>query len=218
MVVDETAIEDHAAVRRQRARDDVGRVGVRAAVGRWTDAPFGIGLQDEAAEVGNRLDRARRRAPSTRRSTRWIERVEGVEPAERLRAAEIDRKRQPHAPRPQDVGDTRDLRDEPGRQHERVRVDVVDRDAVDAERRQQPAVLADAAQVVADVAALPEDRAPAVAALDRCRRGCSTRSPSASARRALASRRGSSSGCAERELAQHARTRRRAPRDRSRRR
>ena len=54
VVVDEAAVEEQAAVRRQRARHDVGGIGVRAAVSRRSDAALGIGLQDEAAEVGNR--------------------------------------------------------------------------------------------------------------------------------------------------------------------
>ena len=53
MVVDKGAIEDEAAVRFQRAGDDVGGVGGRAMVCRWTEAAFGIGLDDNATEVGN---------------------------------------------------------------------------------------------------------------------------------------------------------------------
>ena len=54
VVVDEAAIEHEAAVRRQRARDDVRRVRVRAAVLRGPDASFRIGLQHDAGHVGNR--------------------------------------------------------------------------------------------------------------------------------------------------------------------
>ena len=54
VVVDEAAIEEEAAVRRQRARDDVGGVGVGAAVCRRAEAAFGVGLEHEAAEVGDR--------------------------------------------------------------------------------------------------------------------------------------------------------------------
>ena len=53
VVVDEAAIEDQSAVRLQRARDHVGRVGVRSAVDRRTDAALRIGLDDEAAQIGN---------------------------------------------------------------------------------------------------------------------------------------------------------------------
>ena len=48
VVVDEAAVEEQAAVRREGARDHVGGVGVRAAVGGRPDAAFGIGFQDDA--------------------------------------------------------------------------------------------------------------------------------------------------------------------------
>ena len=53
MVVDEAAIEEQAAVRRERARHDVGGIGMGAPVGGRADAAFGIGLEDDAAEVGH---------------------------------------------------------------------------------------------------------------------------------------------------------------------
>ena len=67
MVVDEPAIEDHAAMRRERARDDVGRVGMRAPVGRRADAALGIRFQHEAGEVRESPCRGRPPAPSTTR-------------------------------------------------------------------------------------------------------------------------------------------------------
>ena len=67
VVVDESAVEEQAAVRLERAGDDVGRVGVGAPVGGRSEAPFGIGLDDEAAEVGNQRYRFRRLCSSTTR-------------------------------------------------------------------------------------------------------------------------------------------------------
>ena len=84
----------------------------------------------------------------------------------RLGAAEIDGERDAHAPGAEGLGDARDLRDEIGGEHARVGVDVVDGAGVDAERGQQAAVVADAAQIVARVHVVPEDGASAVAALD----------------------------------------------------
>ena len=52
VVVDEPAIEDDAAVRRQRTRDHVGGVSMRAPVRRWSEASFGIGLDTTPAKSG----------------------------------------------------------------------------------------------------------------------------------------------------------------------
>ena len=58
------------------------------------------------------------------------------------------------------------LRDRLRRKNAQVGVDVVDGAAVDADRRQHAAVIAHAAQILARLAVLPEDRAAAIAALD----------------------------------------------------
>ena len=55
MVVDEAAIENDAAVRCERTGEDVGGIGGSAAVLRRAGAAFGVGLDDEAAEVGDEL-------------------------------------------------------------------------------------------------------------------------------------------------------------------
>ena len=165
VVVDEAAIEQHAAVRLEGPRDHVGGVGVRAAVFGRAEPAFGVGLEHEAAEVGNRaVDLVDR--PSRTRDAR-VERIERVDAADPPRAAEVERDGQPHAPRPERLRDARHLRQELGGDDPRVGVHVVDRAAVDADRRHQPGVVAHAAEVVQDVAVLPEDRPAGVAALDR---------------------------------------------------
>ena len=60
VVVDEAAIEQDAAVRLEGLGDDVGGVGVGAAVFGRAEPAFGVGLEHEAAEVGDRLCRSRR--------------------------------------------------------------------------------------------------------------------------------------------------------------
>ena len=166
VVVDEPAIEEHAAVRLERPRDDVGRIGMGPLVGGGADPPFRIRLEHDAAEIRHgAIDLVDLRLPPLDHTR--IERIVGRELADLLRAGEIDRDGDLHAPRPQHVGDPGDLRQELRRQEDRVGVDVGDRDAVDAERGEQPAVVVDEAEILADLAALPEDRPPAVAALDR---------------------------------------------------
>src|SRR5256885_5878464 len=53
MVVDESAIKHDAVMRLEGAGDDVGGVAGRAAIDGRAEAAFGIGFDDEAAEVGN---------------------------------------------------------------------------------------------------------------------------------------------------------------------
>ena len=133
---------------------------------RRAEPAFGVGLEHEAAEVGNRLvDFVDLALPE--RDGRRVERIERADAADLPRAGEVERQEQLHAPRPEDVGDAGDLRQQLGRDHADVGVDVVDRAAVDADRRHQPGVVAHAAEVLGDVAVLPEDRAAGVAALDR---------------------------------------------------
>ena len=111
VVVDEAAIEEQAAVRLERARQHVGGVGVGSPVGGGTDAAFRIGLQDDAAEVGNGAVQVVHPGFPPVGYLR-IERVEGVQAADGLGASEIDGDRHPHAPRAESVGDARDLRSE----------------------------------------------------------------------------------------------------------
>ena len=66
-LVDERAPDDDAAVRGQRVRQHVGAVGVRAAVVLRSGLPLRVGLDQEAAEVGDeRVDLVRLGAPPGR--------------------------------------------------------------------------------------------------------------------------------------------------------
>ena len=104
MVVDEAAIEDQAAVRLERAGDHVGGVGVGAVVGGGADAAFGIGLHDDAAEVGDGgVEFVESGFPPG--GDAWVERIEGVEAADGLWAAEVDGDHGLHAPGAKGVGD-----------------------------------------------------------------------------------------------------------------
>jgi hypothetical protein len=156
VVVDEAAIEEDAAVRLERPRDDVGGIGVRPFVGRRADAPFRVRLEDDAGEVrdcGVEFVDLRRPPLDHRR----IERIVARQLAHLLRAGEIHGERDLHPPWPQRLGDAGDLRQEFRRQEDGIGVDVVDRHGVDPERRQQPAVVVDRAEIVADLAPFPED-------------------------------------------------------------
>ena len=80
MVVNKAAIENDPAMRLERAGDDVGRVGVRAAVGRRAEFAFGIRLHDEPAEIGNRgVNFLHLFIPEINDAR--VERIKGVEPA-----------------------------------------------------------------------------------------------------------------------------------------
>ena len=148
-----------------RATTCVSGVGVCAAIGGRAHAAFGIGLEHDAAEIGHGAVEFVRfgRPPGGDFGVEWIE---GVEAADALGAAEIDRNRDLHAPRAERIGDARDLRNEIGRENLRVGVNVVDGASIDAERGQHAAVVIDAAQIFAGVHILPKDRGAAVAALD----------------------------------------------------
>ena len=165
MVVNKTAIENDAAVRFERAGDHVRRVGVRAAVGRRAEFAFGIRLHDEPAEIGNRrINLLHLFFPEINDAR--VERVKGVEAANAFGAAKVDADKQFHAPgteRRRHAGEFRDVFAVNG---VRVRVDVVDGTAVDAERRQQARVIASARQVGDDVAVVPKNGSAGVTALD----------------------------------------------------
>ena len=131
-------------MRRERPRDHVGRVGMRPVVCGWAEPALGVGLEDEAAKVGDRAIQGVHAILPERRHA-GVQRIERVQPADAPGAAEVDRHRERDAPRPKRVGDARELRDEPVGDDERIGVDVVDRRAVDPHRREQAAVVADAA-------------------------------------------------------------------------
>src|SRR5213075_2849950 len=95
VVVDEAAIEDEAAVRFERAGYSVGGFGGGAVVLRGAYAAFGVGLDDEAAEVWdgsvNFVDFG-----FPPRDDGGVDGVEGGKMADYLRAGEIDRERHPN--------------------------------------------------------------------------------------------------------------------------
>ncbi len=165
VVVDEAAIKEQAAVRSQRAGDDVGGVGVGAAIGGGAGAAFGIGLEHEAGKIGDgAVDFIGAGAPPG--GDGGIERIEGVETAGGFGASEIDRKDDGDAPGTKRGGDAGDLGNECGGEEAGVGVDVADGAGVDAEGGEQAAVFGDTREVRARVAGFPEDGASAIAALD----------------------------------------------------
>ena len=166
VVVDEAAVEDDAAVRGERTRNDVGGIGMRAAVGARAQASLGIGFDHEPAQIRDALveivDRLLPPADDPR-----VEWIESVETANLLRTAEINRQHQMDAPRPERFCQADQLRTVRGREQSCIGVDVVDGAAVQAERRQQPRVIARPRQVRPDVPIIEKDGVSAVPALDR---------------------------------------------------
>src|SRR5204863_1729451 len=131
-----------------------------------TEPAFRVCLQHEAAKIRNGAIEAVDAGLPERgdSSVEWIERVQS---ADFHRAAEVDGDRQRDAPRTERVGDSGKLRYELRRDRPRIRVDVVDGAAVDANRREQARVLAGACEVRGDAAVLEEDGWPGIASLDR---------------------------------------------------
>ena len=104
IVVDESAVENDAAVRRERVGEYVGGIGGAAAVAGWAGLAFGIGLDREAGEVGDeRVDLIHFSGPPGLDC--GIEGVEGFEAADLLRAGDVDAHGQTHAPGAHGVGD-----------------------------------------------------------------------------------------------------------------
>ncbi len=165
IVVDEAAVEDDAAVRFEGAGYGVGGLGGGAVILRGADAAFGVGLDDEAGEVGDGfVDLVDFGLPPG--DDGGVDGVEGGEMADDLWAGEIDGERDADAPGTKLVGDARELEDHLGLEGAEVGVDVVDGDAVDPDGGEQTAVVGDAGQVGADVTVVEEDAAAGVAALD----------------------------------------------------
>ncbi len=97
---------------------------------------------------------------------RRVERIVGGETADFLRAGDVHAHGETHAPWAHRVGDSGDALEVVGIEKRRGSVHVVDVAAVDADRGQQARVFGDGREVVADVAALEEDAAACIAALD----------------------------------------------------
>ncbi len=169
-VVHESAEHDDDAVGSHGLREEVRALGERAVVCQRAGLALAVRLHEIARHVGDvPVQLVRLVAPP--RDHGVVERVEGREPAQGLRRGEVQRDAYSHAPRPHGV---RDLA-QPGHvlvaQEDRVRVDVVHDDAVDADRGQEPRVLGRSRRVrdrrVRDRrVVLEENRQPRVAALD----------------------------------------------------
>ncbi len=165
IVVDEAAIEHDSAVRFEGACDCVRGLCGRASVFGWPDAAFGVGLDDEAAEVGNQLVDLIYLLLPPRRDLR-VYGIEGCEAADDLRAGEIDGERHAHSPWAECVCDARQLMQHRWIERAQVGVYVVDRASVEPDRSEQAAVLRYAREVLPDVPVGEEDGASCVAAFD----------------------------------------------------
>ena len=99
VVVDESAVKQETAMRLQRAGNQVSGVGVGSAIGRRSHAPFGIGFQYEAAKIRDgRIHFIHFLFPPY--DDFRVKRIEGVQSADLLRAAEIHRDGHANAPGP----------------------------------------------------------------------------------------------------------------------
>ena len=164
-LVDERAPDDDALVRRERVRQHVGAVGVRAAVVLRAGLALGVRLDQEAAEVGDqRVDLVDLRAPPG--GDGRVPRIGGGDAAELDRRAPARGEKNADPPRAKHVGQRRHLAQVGRRQDLRAGVDVVQRDRVDADRRVGARVVAHARRHgVGQLVPAPQ-RPARVAALD----------------------------------------------------
>src|SRR5216684_65502 len=110
MIVDESTIKHDAMMRLERAGDDVGGVGGCAAIERRAEAAFGIGFDDEAAEVGNGgVNSVGFLAPPI--GDGGIKWVECVETSDGFGTGKINGNGKLNTPWAKDVGDTDELRE-----------------------------------------------------------------------------------------------------------
>jgi hypothetical protein len=164
VVVDETAIEDDATVRLESEGDDIGSFGWGASIFGWTDAAFGVGLDDEAGKVGDRfVNLVHLGLPPG--CDGGVVGIEGGEMADDHGAGEIDGERHLYAPGAELIGDAGELDDHVGLEGAEVGVDVVDGGSVETDGGEQATVFGDAGEVGADVAVVVEDAAARIAAL-----------------------------------------------------
>ena len=154
-------------MRRQRARHHVGGVGMRALVGRRSHPAFGIGLDHDAAQIGHARCRAGPPSPSTMRRPR--DRAGRTSPACRG-SADCRNRPRPRYARPTDAAPPRSAPPPAGYSGEITRRSaftlLIEQPLMPTEASSRPYSLT-RVRSVAHVPALPEHRAPAVAALDR---------------------------------------------------
>src|SRR3974377_739748 len=140
MVVDECAIEYDPSVRPQRPGNYVGRVCGVAPIYRRPQLTLGIRLHDHAAEIGNLLVNLVELLLPPLRHFR-IERIEGAEPSDLLRHADIHSYAQLHAIWPKHIGDASKLWNKIRVEDVEVGVHVADIAPVDADGSQQSCIL-----------------------------------------------------------------------------
>ncbi len=165
VVVDEGAIENHAAVGLERTSEQVGGVCGAAAIAGRAGLALRIGLHRKAGEIRNDLvDLIYLRAPPC--FYVGIERIEGLEAADFLRTGDVDADGKAHAPRTHRIGNASQAFDHAGLQGRGGVIHVVHVAAIDADGGEQACVLAHCGQVVENLAILEEKRTASVAAGD----------------------------------------------------
>jgi hypothetical protein len=105
VVIDECPIKQDPAVRLKGACQHVRSIGWCSAVGRRSEAAFGVGLHCKTAEIRNMaVDLFNSFFPPLRDF--WVRRIERSHSSDLLRTAQVKRDRQPDAPRPECIGDS----------------------------------------------------------------------------------------------------------------
>ena len=162
--VDEGAPHHDAAVRSQRLGQHVGAVGVGASVVLRAGLAFGIGLDEEAAEIRDGgIDLGRLVLPPG--ADLRVERVAALQAAQGDGGVPLDGEVGADAVVAQDLGDLRHAGDVLLVKDEGVGIDVVEHGAVQAHRGAELAVLADARLRNFGGGPFPH-RFPGIAALD----------------------------------------------------
>ena len=168
LVVDERAPDDVAAARGDGVGEAVRAFGMIAAVVFRAGLPFGVGFDEEAAEVGDAACRSRRPCAFHQATTPGSSGSAVLRPPSRIGAAKFAERI--HAERRTDAtasASAATLSRYSGVSIERVRVDAVDDRRVDADRRVRARVVGVArVERSRQLVPLPQ-RAAGVAALDR---------------------------------------------------
>ncbi len=164
--IHESAPHDDAAVRRYGVGEHVGAVRVRATVVLRTRLALGVGLDQEAAEIGDvTVDLLRLGAPP--RADRRIEGIGRLEAADFDGRAEAGAQVDAHAVWPQDIRQRRRLLQITRCENEGARIDVREDRAVNADRSTRTRVVRVPGINVSRQCEPIPDRAARIAALDR---------------------------------------------------